>query len=137
MKNKKLKIKLFKKALILTTNYQLLTTLFLSPVYALETNIDEALDKEFFQIEIGVFISKGVDAAIVVGALLCLGYLLWGGIDWLVSGGDKAKYEEARNKIMHAVIGLVIVTTVWVIWKLILHFLGIGIEEGGELIIKQ
>lgn len=122
--------------------YFLLFTFFPSSVFAQEsksnpgaesteqqartTDLKTALKNlNFFQVDIGVFLSKAVDAAIILAALLCLGYLLWGGIDWLLSEGDKQKYESARNKILHAVMGLAVVVTVWAGWKLILHFFGL------------
>jgi hypothetical protein len=46
---------------------------------------------------------------VVVGSLAFLLYLVWGGIQWLTSGGDKAKLEEAKAKISNAVIGLAII----------------------------
>ena len=45
---------------------------------------------------------------VVVGSLAFLLYLVWGGIEWLMSAGDKTKIESARSKISSAVIGLAI-----------------------------
>lgn len=36
-------------------------------------------------------------------------YLLWGGVQWITAGGDKDAIEKARRKILHALIGLLIV----------------------------
>ncbi|KKU62737.1 MAG: hypothetical protein UX87_C0044G0010 [Candidatus Amesbacteria bacterium GW2011_GWA1_47_16] len=36
-------------------------------------------------------------------------YLLWGGIQWISSGGDKEGVEKARKRITHALIGLSVV----------------------------
>ena len=46
--------------------------------------------------------------AIVVGGLLLIMYLLWGGLQWITAGGDKAKVEQARNQITHAIVGFAI-----------------------------
>lgn len=43
---------------------------------------------------------------IVVGGLAFLLYTVWGGIEWMMSGGDKGKIEEARHKITNSLIGL-------------------------------
>jgi len=80
----------------------------------------------FFQTEIGEFVSKAVDAAIIFGSLLCLGYLMWGAVDWLTSEGDKEKYTSARQKIMHAIMGLGILVSVFAIWQILLHFFGLS-----------
>ena len=45
---------------------------------------------------------------VIVGGLAFLIYLLWGGIEWLIAGGDKAKHQDAQAKITGALIGLVI-----------------------------
>lgn len=45
---------------------------------------------------------------VVVGSLAFLLYLVWGGIEWLMSAGDKNKLESAQGKISSAVIGLAV-----------------------------
>lgn len=45
----------------------------------------------------------------IVAAMTMLFYLLWGGYDWVMSGGDKEKLEQARGKITNAILGLFIV----------------------------
>jgi len=58
-----------------------------------------------------------------IGALLVFVYLIWGGIDWITSGGDKGKTENARNKITAAIIGLIILAAAYAILSLVLAFL--------------
>jgi hypothetical protein len=36
-------------------------------------------------------------------------FLLWGGLQWIMAGGDKEGTEKARKKITAALIGLAIV----------------------------
>lgn len=79
----------------------------------------------FFQTELGQFLSKGITAAIIVGAILVLLYLLWGAIDWLTSEGDKDKLSSARSKIIQGIIGLALLVAVWAVWRLVLEFLGL------------
>lgn len=62
----------------------------------------------------------------VIAALLVFFYLIWGGIEWITSGGDKGKTESARNKITAAVIGLVILAASYAILLVVLNFLGFG-----------
>ncbi len=78
---------------------------------------------------IGPLISSGIQAVIVIAGLITFIYLVWGGIEWLTSGGDKAKYEAARGRITAAVIGLVIVIAAWAIMSLIGNFLGINFSN--------
>lgn len=45
----------------------------------------------------------------VIVTALALGYLIWGGIKWITSGGDKSKIQGARSTIIYALIGLVVI----------------------------
>ncbi len=112
---------------LLTTYCLLLTTIFLlfpSPVFAFTIKQPEKAVPD-----LGTLISKGIVAAIIIAALLTFMYLVWGGIEWLTSGGDKTKYEAARDRITAAVIGLAIVAAAWAIMQLIATFFGIDITN--------
>ena len=55
----------------------------------------------------------------VLAGISALLYLLWGSLQWVISGGEKENVEKARNKIVNALIGvLVIVLTLSIIWTL-------------------
>ena len=45
---------------------------------------------------------------IIAGIILALAFLVWGGISWITSGGDKAKLQSARSKITGAIVGLIL-----------------------------
>lgn len=81
-----------------------------------------------FFTDIGVLINSALRFVLVIAALLVFMYLIWGGIEWITSGGDKGKTESARNKITAAVIGLIVVAAAYAILQLALTFLG-----GGDL----
>jgi hypothetical protein len=54
-------------------------------------------------------------------------YLIYGGFRWLVSSGDKAQVASAREHLVAAIIGLVIIFLSYFILNLILgFFLGNG-----------
>lgn len=44
----------------------------------------------------------------VVAIILSVFFLIWGGIKWVMSGGDKGKIEQARSAIIASIVGLVI-----------------------------
>lgn len=50
-----------------------------------------------------------INLLIFAATLLSLGFILFGGFRWLISDGDKKKVEDARNTIIYAVVGLMIV----------------------------
>lgn len=78
---------------------------------------------------IGGLISSIVGVVFIFGFLLTLLYLLTGGIQWITSGGDKAGLESARNKITHAIIGLVILGASYAIFTLVGGFFGITLPN--------
>ncbi len=64
----------------------------------------------------------------LVGIVLALIFLLWGGIKWIFTRGDKTKVEEARQHIVAAVVGLIFVIGAFVIINIVVRLL-----TGGDL----
>lgn len=52
---------------------------------------------------------------ITVGGVAFIIYLVWGGIEYLTSGGDKAKIDDAQKKITSSVIGVAILVASYAI----------------------
>ena len=75
-------------------------------------------------------ISGLIALTLVIAAIVFFFILVIGGIRWILSGGDKAQTEAARNQITAALVGLVIVFAAWAIVQLIQTFFGITILEG-------
>ncbi len=98
-------------------------------VFAQDPSIRITREKaQFFKIQnLGELISAAVGALLIIAALLAFFYLILGGIQWITSGGDKTGMEAARNKITHAVVGLIIVGAAWAIMILVQNFLGVTI----------
>ena len=78
---------------------------------------------------IGSLISGLVGAIFIFAFILTFVYLLMGGIQWITSGGDKTAMEGARNKITHAIIGLIIVGAGFAIFSLIAGFFGLTLPN--------
>jgi hypothetical protein len=83
--------------------------------------------------DVGQLITAAVGMMMIIAALLAFFYLILGGIQWITSGGDKAGMEAARNKITHAIVGLIIVGAAWAIMTLVQNFLGVQIIGGSSL----
>ena len=93
-------------------------------------NVDiETPAKEYIPINtnLGDYVSNGVSAIILVAGIATFLYLIWGGIEWIISGGNKEKVQGAKDKLTNAIIGLGIVAAAWAIFRLVDHFFGIGI----------
>lgn len=80
--------------------------------------------------DLGKLISAVVGTLLIIAALIAFLYLILGGIQWITSGGDKTGMEAARNKITHAIVGLIIVGAAWAIMTLVQNFLGVNIIGG-------
>ena len=50
-----------------------------------------------------------ISAVFVIAILIALIYLIWGGLKWILSGGDKTKVDAARGAIVAAIVGLILV----------------------------
>ncbi|MCB9813463.1 MAG: hypothetical protein H6772_03590 [Pseudomonadales bacterium] len=75
----------------------------------------------------GILVGKALNIAIVIGAILVFGYLIWGGVEWITSGGDKGKIENARNRITQSIIGLLILASVVALFVFVQSFLGLEV----------
>lgn len=51
----------------------------------------------------------GITALIIISIVLALIFLILGGIQWITSGGDKARIDTARKRIIFTIAGLVLV----------------------------
>lgn len=71
-----------------------------------------------------------INLFVVIGIILSLIFLLYGGVRWVVSGGDKAKVDSARSTIVAAIVGLIIVILAWIIINTVLQLLtGTGLQN--------
>jgi hypothetical protein len=77
--------------------------------------------------DMGKLIGALISAVFVIAGLIAFVFLIWGGIQWITSGGDKAGVEAAQKRIQAALIGLIIVVASWAIMSLVARFLGIDI----------
>lgn len=70
-----------------------------------------------------LFFNRILFVVLAVAALLVFFYLIWGGIEWITSGGDKGKTEKARDKITASVVGLIILAASYAILTIALNFI--------------
>ena len=90
------------------------------------TNIKKVVDGDFFQPDLGVFITRIVEFALIIGTIATLLYLILGAIKWITSSGDSGKVEEASKQITAAVVGLGVLAASWAIWLLVIYFFGLN-----------
>lgn len=71
-----------------------------------------------------------LNLAFVIGLLIALFFLVWGGLKWITSGGDKAGVEGARGTIVAAIIGLLVIVLSYFILNIAVQlFLGVSLSQ--------
>lgn len=78
---------------------------------------------------LGAVVQGIVTILLIIAVVIALFYLIFGGIKWVTSGGDKAKVESARNHIIAAIIGLVVAFLAYFILTLIFSIFGLSISN--------
>jgi hypothetical protein len=73
------------------------------------------------------FVPNLITLGLIIGVLFFLFILIIGAIQWISSGGDKNALEEAKHKVTNAIVGMVILFSVFAVLKLIENFFGISI----------
>ena len=129
------------RATILTISPLLAYSLFVPQVFAQpvppgtdlspcpHTNNGQGFDKLCSLTFNGSFIGNLIIIIFILAILLALAYLIWGGVRWILSGGDKGKVDEARKTVIAALIGLVIVFLCFFIIQFVLSLFGLGFSN--------
>ena len=117
---------------IIKSSSALLTVLAAAPASILaQRDIDlKAIDPQFSNVsnittqKVLVFAINGL---LIAAALIAFFFLLIGGVQWILAGGDKEGTEKARKKITNALVGLDIVFSAYAIAFLVEAIFGISI----------
>jgi cytochrome bd-type quinol oxidase subunit 2 len=78
---------------------------------------------------VGATIRNIVIFLIIIAVVVALMYLLYGGIKWITSKGEKTEVEAARNHIMAAIMGLIVVFLAIFILSIVLAAFGINFNQ--------
>lgn len=79
------------------------------------------------------YIKAGVTILLGAAGIISFFFLLWGGIQWIMAGGDKEGTEKARKKITSALIGLAIVFSAYALLFIIHALFGVDVLGGFKL----
>ncbi|HVZ12810.1 MAG TPA: hypothetical protein VG965_07330 [Patescibacteria group bacterium] len=75
---------------------------------------------------LGSIITFIVAFIIIFAILAALMFIVIGALQWITSGGDKQRVSDARNHIIAAVIGLIVIALSFVIINVVITALGLG-----------
>lgn len=70
------------------------------------------------QAAFSALLAAGINIFLIVGGIAALFFLLWGALDYTMSGGEEEKIQKAQAKMTYAAIGailLVIALTAWTV----------------------
>lgn len=90
---------------------------------------DQVSSRVAVNTNLGSFITQVFSAIIIVAGIASFAYMIYGGVEWVMSGGEKDKLNDARSKITQSIVGLAIVASAWAVFKLVDYFFGIGITN--------
>lgn len=71
----------------------------------------------------GIFTRITSIALYVIGAISVI-MLIWGGLRYILSGGDSKKITDAKNTVLYAIIGLIIAFLAYAIIRFVLNSIG-------------
>lgn len=97
------------------------------------TDIDSTAENLFPIKTLDQFLPKLLQTAIIMGSIFTFIWLLWGGVEFVIAGADPERSKSAKNKITQAIVGLGLLASVWVLWRLVTYFLGISPTTTGPV----
>ncbi len=71
----------------------------------------------------GKILGLGITVFLVACVILALVFLVYGGLNYIMSEGDKTKVESARRTIVYAIIGLLVAFFSFVIVEFFMKFI--------------
>ena len=75
-------------------------------------------------------IQRGITVFIIVVIIAALFSLIYSGIQWTISGGDKQALQTARNRLTYSIIGLIIGLLALFIVQFIGGLFGVDLSQG-------
>lgn len=96
--------------------------LFTAPAYAISLCPTDSQYNGLCGLNIGSAIGNAVSFIYLIAIILALFYLLWGGLKWLTSAGDKTALQTAREHLIAAIVGLIIIFLSYLILTFVAKF---------------
>lgn len=69
-------------------------------------------------------IQLGFQWLFIIAATLAVIFIIYSGIQWIISGGDPGKIASARARMIYSIIGLVVVAAAFFIVRVVITVLG-------------
>ncbi len=98
-------------------------------VFAEDKNINITLPANAGFKTLSNFITNALGLVFVIGAFLVLIMLIVGAYEWITSGGDKEAVGKARNRIINALVGLIVLAVAFALVNLLGQFTGLDLRN--------
>jgi hypothetical protein len=92
-------------------------------------NVDTARFGTLMTYTPSMFLKTVLNVLLGVAGVASFVILLWGGLQWILAGGDKEGTEKARKKITAALIGLAIVFSAYVLIYIVRALFNVNLVE--------
>jgi hypothetical protein len=79
-------------------------------------------------------IPRLINLMLFIVGILAIVFLIFGGIRYVTSGGDKSRVDAAKNTILYAIVGLVVAILGYAVVNWVIGVVGIGGGSGGGVV---
>ncbi len=79
-------------------------------------------------------IPRLINLMLFIVGILAIVFLIFGGIRYVISGGDKGKVDAAKNTILYAIVGLVVAILGYAVVNWVIGVVGSGTGGGGGVV---
>ncbi len=79
-------------------------------------------------------IPKAINLMLFVVGVLAIFMMIYGGIRYVLSGGDNTRVKDAKNTILYAIVGLVVAILGYAIVNWIVQIVGSGATDSGSTV---
>jgi len=62
----------------------------------------------------------------IIAAIICVVVIVWAGITYATAGGDEEKVESSKNRLIYAIIGVVLIIAAYAIVRVIYNAINTG-----------
>lgn len=78
-------------------------------------------------------VPRAINLMLFIVGILAIIFLIFGGIRYVISGGDKTKVDNAKNTILYAIVGLIVAILGYAVVSWVVSVLGAnGTNSGGS-----
>lgn len=81
-------------------------------------------------------ISQVIGLLTVLGGIILIVYFIVAALNWISAAGDTGKIEKARNQMIQAISGMVILVAAYGLIGIISNFLGLSLLNPGNAILN-